>query len=181
MKLNRHILRRCCENPKELAAYLVSTATPDADGRMCSYSLINGTIAAARDWAPKQIPTLPNPSETPVIRKSRKGMARQLSRSYHPYESDQITAAKMEILIKIVHDMGHCEIAAACALCWGTTKRMGAILRLNFGSFSKERDKLMATAQEGVTLVYPFDTAGNRPMQCPGYHASLLLQEAASR
>jgi hypothetical protein len=66
IKQKKHILVRCCKNPKELAAYLALLASRDAQGRICSYAFISGLIAAIRDWALRQSPPPPNPSDAIV-------------------------------------------------------------------------------------------------------------------
>jgi hypothetical protein len=104
----------------------------------------------------RQGPTLPNPIETAVIKKSRKmhiasAIAITPSLSVLPNRCSGSGA-----LIRIVHEMGYREIAGAFALCWGTIQRIGTISRLSPGSFGKGGDKPPVTvhshktAQEGV-------------------------------
>jgi hypothetical protein len=46
-------------------------------------------------------------------------MARQLSRSHHPYQAGRIAPAEVEAQLRITHAAGHQEVAAVCALRWG--------------------------------------------------------------
>jgi hypothetical protein len=130
---------------------------------VCSFSLIDGLIAAVRDWALRQEPLFPNLSDSPVIQRLKKTMARQLSRSHHPYQADRIRPADAEALIRLVH--AACCMASGSGsgsslrVALGKIQRIGAVLRLNLGRFTREGDKMLVTAQshktaqEGVTPV----------------------------